>query len=237
MNYEIESSLDAYVDSHISPEPVYLQQLTRESNLRLVNGRMVSGHLQGRLLKMLTQLCAPKLAVELGTFTGYSALCIAEGLPENGRLVTIEVDDELEDFIRRQLDSVEYGRKVELRIGPAMEVCKDFADESVDMMFIDADKRQYPQYLEEATRMLRPGGLIIADNTLWSGHVCDLTYKDAQTCGVREFNEMATSLPGFETVILPVRDGITLLRKCMFRTRPQCSQRTPCAFPRAGGGT
>ena len=175
---------------------------------------MVSGHLQGRLLKMLTQLCAPKLAVELGTFTGYSALCIAEGLPEDGRLVTIEVDDELEDFIRRQLDTTEHGRKVELRIGSAIDVCREFPDGSVDMMFIDADKRQYPAYLEEAARMLRPGGLIIADNTLWSGHVCDPEYeKDSQTRGVREFNDMATSLPDFETVILPLRDGITLLRK------------------------
>ncbi len=214
MNYEIESSLDAYVDRHSSPEPAHLQQLTRESHLRLINGRMVSGHLQGRLLKMLTQLCAPKLAVELGTFTGYSALCIAEGMPEDGRLVTIEVDDELEDFIRRQLDSTEHGRKVELRIGPAIEVCREFADESVDMMFIDADKRQYPEYLKEAARMLRPGGLIVADNTLWSGHVCDPAYEnDPQTRGVREFNEMAVSLEGFETVILPFRDGITLLRK------------------------
>lgn len=214
MNYEIESSLDAYVDRHSSPEPAHLQQLTRESHLRLINGRMVSGHLQGRLLKMLTQLCAPKLAVELGTFTGYSALCIAEGMPEDGRLVTIEVDDELEDFIRRQLDSTEHGRKVELRIGPAIEVCREFADESVDMMFIDADKRQYPEYLKEAARMLRPGGLIVADNTLWSGHVCDPAYEnDPQTRGVREFNEMAVSLEGFETVILPFRDGISLLRK------------------------
>ena len=214
MNYEIESSLDAYVDTHISPEPEYLRRLTRESHLRLVNGRMVSGHLQGRLLKMLTQLCAPKLAVELGTFTGYSALCIAEGLPEYGRLVTIEVDDELEDFIRRQLETTEHGRKVELRIGSAIDVCREFPDGSVDMMFIDADKRQYPAYLEEAARMLRPGGLIIADNTLWSGHVCDPAYeKDSQTRGVREFNDMATSLPDFETVILPLRDGITLLRK------------------------
>ena len=214
MNYEIESSLDAYVDSHISAEPEYLHRITRESHLHLVNGRMVSGHLQGRLLKMLTQLCAPRLAVELGTFTGYSALCIAEGLPEEGRLVTIEVDDELEDFIRRQFDSSEYGGKIELRIGAAIDVCREFADESVDMMFIDADKRQYPAYLEEAARMLRRGGLIIADNTLWSGHVCDPTYgKDPQTRGVRKFNDMAATLPGFETIILPFRDGITLLRK------------------------
>ena len=214
MTYEIESSLDAYVDAHISPEPAHLRRLTRESHLRLVNGRMVSGHLQGRLLKMLTQLCSPKLAVELGTFTGYSGLCIAEGLPEDGHLVTIEVDDELEDFIRRQLDMSEYGRKVELRIGSALDICSEFADESVDMIFIDADKRQYPEYLKEAARMLRPGGLIIADNTLWSGHVCDPEYdRDPQTRGVREFNDMASVLQGFETVILPVRDGISLLRK------------------------
>lgn len=214
MNYEIESSLDAYVDSHISPEPEHLHKLTRESNLRLVNGRMVSGHLQGRLLKMLTQLCAPRLAVELGTFTGYSALCIAEGLPADGRLVTIEVDDELEDFIRRQLAATEHGRKVELRIGAALDICSIFPDGSVDMMFIDADKRQYPAYLEEGARMLRPGGLMVVDNTLWSGHVCDHAYeKDPQTRGVRAFNDLAASLPGFETVILPFRDGITLLRK------------------------
>ena len=214
MNYEIDSMLDAYVDAHISAEPAHLKRLTRESNLRLINGRMCSGHLQGRLLKMLTGLCAPKLAVELGTFTGYSALCIAEGMPEGSRLVTIEADDELEDFIRRQLDASEYGKKVELRIGKAIEECRKFEEESVDMMFIDADKREYPAYLAEAARILKPGGLIIADNTLWSGHVCDPAYeKDPQTRGVREFNEMAAHMPGFETVILPLRDGITLLRK------------------------
>ena len=214
MNYEIESELDAYIDVHISPEPGHLRRLSRESHLRLINGRMVSGHLQGRLLKMLTQLCSPSLAVELGTFTGYSALCIAEGLPADARLVTIEVDDELEDFIRRQLDASDHGHKIELRIGSAIDICREFTDESVDLIFIDADKRQYPQYLEECVRMLRPGGIIIADNPLWSGHVCDPAYdKDPQTTGVRKFNDMAISLPGFETVILPFRDGITLLRK------------------------
>ena len=214
MTYEIESELDSYVDSHSSPEPDYLKRLTRESNLRLINGRMCSGHLQGRLLKMITMLCAPKLAVELGTFTGYSALCIAEGLTEDARLVTIEADDELEDFIRRQLDSSEHGKKVELRIGKALEICREFANESVDLMFIDADKREYPSYLEEAIRMLRPGGLIMADNTLWAGHVCDPAYEnDPQTKGVRTFNAKAATLPGFDIVILPFRDGITLLRK------------------------
>lgn len=214
MTYEIESELDSYVDAHISPEPAELSRLTRESYLRLINGRMCSGHLQGRLLKMLTQLVQPRIALELGTFTGYSALCIAEGLPENGRLITIEVDDELEDFIRNQLNASPHGNKVELRIGNAVEECRNFEDGSIDMMFIDADKREYPSYLKEAERLLRKGGLIIADNTLWSGHVCDPAYQhDPQTRGVREFNDMAASLKGFETVILPFRDGITLLRK------------------------
>ncbi len=214
MTYEIESALDAYVDAHISEEPEHLKRLTRESNLRLINGRMNSGHLQGRLLKMLTMLHNPKLVVELGTFAGYSALSIAEGLSEDATLVTIEVDDELEDFIRQQLDTSEHGHKVDLRIGKALEICREFADGSVDMMFIDADKREYPAYLTEAARMIRPGGLIIADNTLWSGHVCDPAYeKDAQTRGVREFNEMAAELEGFDTVILPFRDGISLIRK------------------------
>lgn len=216
MTYEIESELDSYVESHISSEPEDLHRLTRESYLRLTNGRMCSGHLQGRLLKMLTQLCNPHLAVELGTFTGYSALCIAEGMQEGSRLVTIEVDDELEDFIRHQLRASAHGKKVELKIGKALEICREFEDESVDMIFIDADKREYPAYLMEAVRMLRPGGLIIADNTLWSGHVCDPAYaKDPQTRGVMDFNDMVVHLPGFETVILPIRDGITLLRKCI----------------------
>lgn len=214
MTYEIESALDAYIESHISKEPEHLHQLTRESNLRLINGRMCSGHLQGRFLKMLTQLCAPILAVELGTFTGYSALCIAEGLPEGGKLITIESDDELEDFIMNQIEASPAREKVELRVGKAIEQCKLFADESVDMIFIDADKREYPEYLQQAARMLKPGGLIIADNTLWSGHVCDTAYEnDPQTRGVREFNEMAATMAGFETIILPFRDGITLIRK------------------------
>lgn len=214
MNYEIETDLDNYVDSHTSPEPEYLQRLIRESHLRLVNGRMCSGHLQGRLLKMLTELCAPKLALEFGTFSGYSALCIAEGLKDGARLITIEIDDELEDFIRQQFSTSPHGDRIDLRIGKALEVCSEFADESFDMIFIDADKRQYPEYLEESRRLLRPGGLIIADNTLWSGHVCDPSYdRDPQTMGVRTFNNNAFSYPEFETVILPFRDGLSLLRK------------------------
>ncbi len=214
MTYEIDSEIDSYVDAHISAEPEYLKRLTRESCLRLINGRMCSGHLQGRLLKMLTRLCDPRLVLELGTFTGYSALCIAEGLPAGGKLITIEVDDELEDFIRSQFSATPLGEKIELRIGPALDICSTIADESIDMIFIDANKREYPDYLKEAERMLHRGGLVVADNTLWSGHVCDPVYaRDPQTAGVREFNDLAATHPAFETVILPFRDGITLLRK------------------------
>lgn len=214
MTYEIESELDSYVDSHISPEPENLRKLTRESYLRLINGRMCSGHLQGRLLKMLTLLCNPKRVLELGTFTGYSALCIAEGLMEDARLITIEADDELEDFIRQHVEASHHGHKIDLRIGKALDICAGFEKESFDMAFIDADKREYPQYLQTVAPLIRPGGLIIADNTLWSGHVCDPDYRDdPQTRGVMAFNSAAATLPGFETVILPFRDGITLMRK------------------------
>lgn len=214
LDYEIGDALDSYVDAHTSPEPEHLSYLTRQSNLRLVNGRMCSGHLQGRLLKMLTQLVAPRLAIELGTFTGYSALCIAEGLPDDGRLITIEIDDELEDFIREQFLNSPFGEKIDLRIGNALQVCQALPDGCADLVFIDADKRQYPAYLDESARLLRLGGLIIADNTLWSGHVADPAYdRDPQTCGVRKFNDAAAAHPDFETVILPFRDGMTLMRK------------------------
>ena len=214
LNYEIESDLDRYVDSHSSPEPEHLRRLTRETNLRLVNGRMCSGHLQGRLLKMLTQLTRPSTALEFGTFSGYSALCIAEGLPEGGRLITIDADDELQDFIREQFEKAGYADRIDLRIGKALDVSRGIPDGCADLIFIDADKREYPQYLEEAVRIARPGALIIADNTLWSGHVCDPAYdRDPQTLGVRQMNDLAASHPLLETVILPFRDGITLMRK------------------------
>lgn len=214
LNYEIETDLDRYVDAHSSAEPEHLRRLTRETNLRLVNGRMCSGHLQGRFLKMLTQLVRPETALEFGTFSGYSALCIAEGLPPEGKLITIEADDELEDFIREQFEKAGYAGRIDLRIGKALEQSRLLPDSSADMIFIDADKREYPEYLEEAVRIARPGALIIADNTLWSGHVCDPAYnRDPQTLGVRRMNDLAASHPMLETVILPFRDGITLMRK------------------------
>lgn len=205
--------LEAYIEAHIEREPEHLHRLERETNLRRINGRMCSGHIQGRLLKMLTMMIAPRNVLELGTFTGYSALCIAEGMPSDGLLTTVEIDDEFEDDLRETFAQADAGGKISLLIGDAMEVCRRLPDETFDMIFIDADKREYPGYYIEAKRLLRPGGYIIADNILWDNHVTDPSRQDAQTVGIREFNDMAAADNDMETVILPVRDGLSIIRK------------------------
>lgn len=206
--------LEDYIEAHISPEPAHLKRLERLTNLRLINGRMCSGHLQGRLLKMLTMMIRPRRVLELGTFSGYSALCMAEGLEEGATLLTLEAFDELEDFIRESLDSAgEIGKRVELRIGPALETMKGLPDDMFDLVFMDADKREYPAYYEEAMRLVRPGGFIIADNTLWDGHVAEEGRHDAQTDAIKLFNERVASDSRAECVILPLRDGLTLIRR------------------------
>lgn len=211
---EPEFLLDAYVRSHIDPEPDALRKIDRRTNLHLINGRMCSGHLQGRLLKMLTSMIRPKMAIELGTFSGYSALCIAEALEEDARLHTFEIDDELEDFIRRSLDSSPHGEKVVLHIGDAGAILKEWPDGRADMMFIDADKRQYPTYYHLAKRLTKPGGYILADNTLWDGHVTEPPDRQApQTRAITEFNDMVRDDPEVEKVIIPLRDGLTIIRK------------------------
>lgn len=205
--------LSDYIERHITPEPAFLSRLERDTNLRRVNGRMCSGRLQGRVLKMLTRMIAPERVLEMGTFTGYSALCIAEGLPEGGRLTTIEYEDELEEPVREAISGAGMADRVELLIGDAAEICKGMEPESYDMIFIDADKREYPQYFREAKRLVRPGGYIIADNILWDGHVADTDRHDAQTEGVREYNSLVAGDPDLEVVILPVRDGLSIARK------------------------
>lgn len=206
--------LQKYIEEHIDAHPEALARLERATNLRLHNGRMCSGHLQGRLLRMLTEMISPRRVLELGTFSGYSALSIAEGLKDDATLDTVEVDDELEDFILEALASCEAGKRVRLHIGPALEVMKEWNPEEFDMIFIDADKREYSLYYEAALRLLRPGGFIIADNTLWDGHVIESDHaRDPQTRGIREFNDLVASDQRVEKVILPVRDGLTLIRK------------------------
>lgn len=210
----MNSDIREYVERHSSPQPEYLDRIERETNLRLVNGRMCSGHLQGRLLKMLVSMIKPERVLELGTFSGFSALCIAEALGPDASLDTIEIDDELEDFIRGNLASSPCGSKVRLHIGSAEELLPDWQADSFDLIFIDADKRRYCKDFELCLPLLKKGGYIIADNTLWDGHVVDPSKsRDPQTRGIMEFNEMLRSRTDLETVMIPLRDGLTLIRK------------------------
>lgn len=214
----METLLDDYIAAHIDPEPPHLALLARRSNLSLVNGRMVSGHLQGRLLRMLTRLAAPRRVLELGTFSGYSALCIAEGLSGDATIDSVEANDELEDFLRREALPLPGGERIRLHIGDACDVMRALASapgfEPYDMVFIDADKREYPEYYELVCGMVRPGALIIADNTLWDGHVVDPAYdRDAQTLGIRRFNDIVAADARAERVIIPLRDGLTVIRR------------------------
>ncbi|MDE6007575.1 MAG: O-methyltransferase [Muribaculaceae bacterium] len=209
----MEPALEKYIEAHISPEPDCLHRIDRLTNLRLVNGRMCSGHLQGRLLKMLTAMAKPRRVLELGTFSGYSALCIAEALEGDATVDTVEVFDELEDFIRENLASSPFGERVYLHIGDALEVMEKWENDTFDLIFIDADKRIYPEYFLRCRDLLKSGGFIIADNTLWDGHVTESNPSSAQTKGIQVFNDMAAADPEFDTVIIPLRDGLTILRK------------------------
>jgi len=209
----MKMSLDDYILQHIDPEGEYLHRLWRETNLRLWAGRMASGHLQGRLLKMLVRMIRPKNILEIGTFSGYSAISMAEGLGENGRVYTFEIDDELEDFTRPWIENSSVADKIDFRIGNALTEAPKLGIE-FDLVFIDGDKRQYVDYYEMALSLLRPGGFIVADNTLWDGHVVDATYaRDHQTCGVEQFNDHVACDARVEKVILPLRDGLTLIRR------------------------
>ena len=209
----MDDKLEKYIAEHIDREPDNLYRLYRRVNTELLYSRMCSGHLQGRLLKMLTELQRPRRVLEIGTYAGYSALCIAEGLPDGDcRVYTIEIEDEMEDFIRRQLSESPYGERVELLIGDAMEIIPGL-EESWDMVYIDANKRFYIDYYKLLIGSLRPGALIIADNTLWDGKVTDLeANRDAQTHGIAAFNDLIAADNRVEKVILPLRDGLTLIR-------------------------
>lgn len=206
--------LQKYIEEHIDPEPEHLYRLERRTNIHLINGRMCSGHLQGRLLKMLVTMIDPHDVLELGTFSGYSALCMAEGLSKDATIQTVEADDELEDFIREAIGSSPYGERIKLHIGDALEFISRCEPESFDLIFMDADKRQYTEYFEACLPLLRPGGYIIADNTLWDGHVVDPhCFNDRQTAAIRGFNDTVAADTRVEKVIIPLRDGLTLIRK------------------------
>ena len=206
--------MDDYIVRHIDPEGDYLHRLWRDTQLRLSYGQMASGHVQGRLLKMLTQMIRPRLAVELGTFSGYSALCIAEGLTEDALLHTFEIYDEQEDFTRPWLEGSPYADRIRLHIGNALTLIPEMGLTDIDMAFIDADKRHYVEFYEMLLPRMRPGGYILADNTLWYGHVLetDTRESDLQTLGIKRFNDLLARDWRVEKVIVPVRDGLTLIR-------------------------
>lgn len=203
-----------YIEQHSSPESDVLKQITRSTHLEVINPRMLSGHVQGRVLSMFSQMIRPQRILELGTFTGYSALCMAEGLTENGKLITIEHNDEMESAIRRNLALSPLGEKIELVIGDAKDELRQLGErrEVFDLVFIDADKKEYCDYLDLVLPLMRSGGWILADNTLWDGHIIDPAYdKDKQTVALREFNDKVAQDSHLEKVILPLRDGLTII--------------------------
>ena len=206
-------ALTTYIANHIDPEGDYLYRLYRATNLHTLHGRMASGHLQGRLLKMLVQMTQAKRVLEVGTFSGYSAICLAEGLPDDGLLYTFEINDEQEDFTRPWIAGSIVANKIHFIIGDAIAKAPRLGI-TFDLVFIDGDKRTYVETYEMALSVLRQGGFIVADNTLWDGHVCDSAYdKDQQTLGIRRFNDLVAADTRVEKVILPLRDGLTLIRK------------------------
>ena len=208
-----QKALHQYILDHIDEEDPVLTELDRETNLKVLGARMISGHLQGQVLTMLTKMIRPKSILELGTFTGYSAICLAKGLPEDGKLITIEVDDELESLAANYFEKAGVAHLIEQKIGAATELIPSL-DQSFDLVFIDADKREYVEYYQLLIAKMQAGAYLVADNTLWSGKVLDKPrHDDRQTIGILEFNKLVKNDDRVEKVILPLRDGMTVIRK------------------------
>ena len=209
----LEGDLGGYILSHIDEEPDLLKKLNRDTYVNVLRPRMLSGHLQGRILKMFCRMIRPTKVLELGTFTGYSALCIAEGLPENGIVYTIDNNEELEEFVANYIEQSPYKNKIRQLTGDALETIKTL-DEMFDLVFIDADKREYLQYYEAVFEKVNQGGFIIADNTLWDGKIIEeIDPNDDQTIGIIAFNDFVAQDTRVEKVIIPLRDGMTILMK------------------------
>lgn len=206
-------TIEEYIHSHIDPESDVLAKINRDTHLRTYNPRMMSGHAQGRLLSMLSKMIQPKRILELGTFTGYSALCLAEGLTEDGQLHTVEANDEMEELILHNFSLSPLGSKITLHIQDALQFIAQTTD-TYDLIFIDADKREYKAYYEALIERLNPNGYMIADNTLWDGKVLtNPQANDLQTISIKEFNDYVAQDHRIEKIILPLRDGMTIIRK------------------------
>ena len=200
-----------------SPQGEALDWLQKQTNIRTNHARMLSGPVQGRFLKMIVEMCGARRVLELGSFTGYSGICLASGLPEDGHLDTLEINDELEDLILEGFSRAELRERISLHIGDCLETLKRFREEGrepYDLVFIDANKRDYPEYYELVFDLVRPGGWILADNVLWDGKVAlDPMPQDRQTLGIDNFNRRVASDPRVESVIIPIRDGLNLIHK------------------------
>lgn len=206
-------NIEQYILDHSDKEDPILAELNRETNLKILRPRMLSGHLQGKILEMISKMIQPERVLELGTYTGYSAICLAKGLKENGVLHTIEINDELEDFISKYIHKAGLEEQIKLHFGDARKIIPQLKDQ-FDLVFIDADKREYLEYYNMIFDFVKTGGFILADNVLWSGKVIEMDEPDDEyTKGIFDFNEFIKNDDRVEKVILPLRDGLTLIRK------------------------
>lgn len=211
MNF-IQKEIEQYAEAHTSPENLLLKKITRDTFLEVLQPRMLSGHLQGRLLSMFAKMIKPDAILEIGTYTGYSALCLAEGLSANGKLITIDKNVELFDRVNGYFSESSFGAKLEMRSGDAIKLIPQIND-SWDMVFIDADKENYLDYYELILPKVKSGGYILADNVLWSGKVIDSSASDKDTIALRRFNKALLRDNSVEVILLPIRDGLTVVRK------------------------
>ena len=209
----LPKKLDDYVVAHSEEEPELLQQLTRETYQKILQPIMLSGPYQGRVLSIISKLIRPKTILELGTFTGYATLCLAEGLQKDGEIHTIDVNEELLDFQRKYFDKSDYGKQIHQHLGNAIEIIPTI-DKTFDLVFIDADKPNYINYFHLIIEKLNPGGIILSDNVLWHGKVIEpLDDKDISTKAILDYNTLLKTDDRIETVLLPIRDGLTISRK------------------------
>ena len=209
----IDSQINDYAEQHTSPESELLQRINRETNIEVLLPRMLSGHLQGRILAMVAKMISPTYIVEIGTYTGYSALCMVEGLKKDGKLITIEFNEELKDRVQGYFNESRYTELLDLRIGDATVILPTL-ESGIDLVFIDADKNNYLNYYNIIIDKINPGGYILADNVLWSGKVTEETIPDdVDTIALKKFNTFVQEDDRVENVILPVRDGLMLIRK------------------------
>lgn len=213
MNF-LPEEIDDYAVKHTSKESELLYRLNRETNIKVLQPRMLSGHLQGRILSMMSHMINPRFILEIGTYTGYSALCMAEGLQKEGKILSLEIDPEIAEFAIDYIARSPFAEQIEVKVGDAMEMIEQIDDSSIDLVFIDADKSNYPNYLEKVYPKLRQGGYMIADNVLWSGKVVhEAKEKDVDTKVLQQFNKQVTEDDRFENVLMPVRDGLMIARK------------------------